>query len=76
MKIIFAALLMGVFIVIVTHVMNTMLGNYLNYHFLIKVTILGFLGALGIICFIVLAIIMHILSLRELLKTFLKKGKA
>ena len=75
LKITVAYLIMGILVVGFEYVLNAFCGDYLKYHFFFKLVVLGVLGAWGLACFLGLALAMHILSLSELLKTFLKKAR-
>lgn len=75
LKITVASLIMGILVVGFEYVLNAFCGDYLKYHFFFKLVVLGVLGAWGLACFLGLALAMHILSLSELLKTFLKKAR-
>ena len=75
-KIIFISALMGASVLALETGINAICGNYLKYHFIIKLFIFGFLGSMGLICFLVFAIAFRVLNLREMLQTFVKRGKA
>ncbi len=75
LKIMLASMVMGGFVIGAEYVLNALCGDYLKYHFLFKLAILGALGAWGLISFFGLAVALRILNLSELMKTFLKKAR-
>jgi len=75
-KIIFASVLMGSCVLALEHGVNMLCGNYLAYHFIVKLCIFGVLGAFGVLMFLAFAIILHVLNISEILKTFLRRSNA
>lgn len=73
LKIIFASVLMGLVLIGTEHGINVFVGNWLELGFIFKFCVFCFLGALGIVCFFVFAVLMKALCVKEILKVFLKR---
>ncbi|MBR6327795.1 MAG: polysaccharide biosynthesis C-terminal domain-containing protein, partial [Alphaproteobacteria bacterium] len=68
------SVLAGCSVLAVQYGINTLVGDWLKFGILLKLCVFGFLGALGITTFLIFAFVCHILDIREILKTFLKRA--
>ena len=72
-KIIGVSILMGLAVLSLENGLNMVFGDWLKLPFLIKLCLVGFLGASGLTTFLIFAFILHILDIKEIMKMFLKK---
>lgn len=73
LKIILASALMGGALLAIECGINTLTGDWLKSAFVLKFCIFGFLGAAGIVCFLLFATCLKVLDIKEMLKLFLKR---
>jgi len=75
LKITLASILMGICLIALKNGLNILFSDWLKLCFTAKLFILGLLGGTGIILFFVFACCFHVLNIKEIVNTFLKRKK-